>query len=161
MAEYLQRQAFHQVEVFLGGNAPAAVAPALQQEHIVGIEMRAHAAAGHGVAHHQVVEAGAGNESELLQQRRAAGQVMVQRLHQQGPVAPGQFFEVGLLERPVAKRPFPGLAHQPRFHVFAAGEFHHLGGGEQAGKAGDGVAHQQGLLVPVIAQELADGQPAE
>ena len=52
---------------------PEAAARALDQEHVVGIEMRADAAAGRGVAHHHVVQARLRNEREAPQQslRRA------------------------------------------------------------------------------------------
>ena len=67
MAEDFQRQAFDQVQVFLGGNAPAAVAHALDEKDVIGIEMRAHAAASYGIAHHQVIQPRARDEGELFQ----------------------------------------------------------------------------------------------
>jgi hypothetical protein len=53
----LQRHAFDQGQVLLRADAPAALALRLQQEHVVGIEVRADAAAIGGVADHQVVQA--------------------------------------------------------------------------------------------------------
>ena len=87
--------------------APAAAPEALQQEHVVGIEVRPDAAAGRGVAHHQVVEARVGQEREAAQQRVGGGVVQVDALDQQRPVARRQRLEVGAPERSVRERPAP------------------------------------------------------
>ena len=74
-AEDLHRQPGPQRQVVLPAVAPAAAAVALQQEHVVGIEVRADAAAGGGVADHQVVEPRVGHEarSGAAARRRRAG----------------------------------------------------------------------------------------
>ena len=71
--EDLERQRRLEREVALPADAPAPPALALQQEDVVRIEVRAHAAARRGVAHHQVVEARVRNEREAAQQRVAGG----------------------------------------------------------------------------------------
>ena len=83
----LERQAFDQVQVLLGADAPAALALRLQQEHVIGIEVRADAAAVAGVAHHQVVQTGIRHEAELAQQLVGALVVQVDALDQHGPLA--------------------------------------------------------------------------
>ena len=68
MAQDLQWHAFFQRQVFLGADAPAALAMGLQQEYVVGIEVRTDTAAVGGVADHQVIQARIGYEAELAQQ---------------------------------------------------------------------------------------------
>ncbi len=120
----LDRQPGAQREVVLAAVAPAPSALALQQEHVVGVEVRADAAAGRGVAHHQVVEPRVGHEREAAQQR--VGRVAECRfdaLHQQRPVALGQRLPVAARERAVRERPRRAVAHdQPRLDVVALGE---------------------------------------
>jgi hypothetical protein len=67
--------------------------------------MRPHAAAGYGVAHHQVVEAGMRDEVEARQQGVGCGQKVVERLYQQRPVGLGQALEIAFAERAVVELP--------------------------------------------------------
>ena len=80
-AQDLDRQAGPQRQVRLPSVAPAAAAEALQQEHVVGIEVRPDAAARHGEGDHQVVEARERHEREPAQQRVGARIVQVHALH--------------------------------------------------------------------------------
>ncbi len=66
-AQDLDRKAGPQRKVVLAAVSPAAAAVALQQEYVVGIEVRPDAAAGCRIAHHQVVEA------RVREERKSAG----------------------------------------------------------------------------------------
>ena len=103
-AQDLHRQAVAQREVGLPSVAPAAAPEALQQEHVVRVEVRADAAARRGVAHHHVVEARVRDEREPAQQRIGRVVVQVHALHQQRPVARRQRLEIGAAERAVRER---------------------------------------------------------
>ncbi len=78
----LHRQLRSQGEIALAPVAPAPAAETLQQEDVVGIEMRTDPAAGNRVAHHHVVEARVGDEGEAAQQRVGAVVVQVHALHE-------------------------------------------------------------------------------
>ena len=92
--EQLERTSGHERAVARPAPAPAAAPDALQQEDVVGVEVRADAAAGRRVARHQVVEARPGHEVEAAHQRVGARVDEVRPLHQQGPVSRGQRAEV-------------------------------------------------------------------
>ena len=124
--------------------------------------MRPHAAAGYGVAHHQVVEAGMRDEVEARQQGVGCGEEVVERLYQQRPVGLGQALEIAFAERAVVELPVRAAAlDQPRFHIVAGGQLPHLAGRQEAGEAGYGVADQERALVPDIAQETGGAQATE
>ena len=62
--ENLKGDVFPEREVALAADLPAPAAGALQQEHIVGIEVRPDASTVRGIADHQVVQPAVGNEAE-------------------------------------------------------------------------------------------------
>jgi hypothetical protein len=62
--EYPERRVC-ELQIALPAHAPAPLAAALHQEHVVTIEVRADAAAGRGVAHHHVVDSRVRYESKL------------------------------------------------------------------------------------------------
>jgi ribosomal protein L16 Arg81 hydroxylase len=66
--------------------APPATPVTLQQEHVVRIVVRADAAAGRGVARHEVVEAGVRNERKTPQQAVGIVVVQIDALHEERPV---------------------------------------------------------------------------
>ena len=93
----------------------------LQQEDIVGIEVRPDAAAGNGVADHQIIEPGVGNEVEAGKQGVGLGQDMVERLDQQRPAGFRQASESALGERAVVELPVRAAAlNQARLDIVAA-----------------------------------------
>ena len=142
---------------------PAALAFGLQQEHVVVVEVRADAAAGRGEADHQVVDTPAGQEAEVLEHFGHFRHELVDGLHQQGPVAFGQLAEGVLGERAAAQFPRVGavLQHQARFDFLFQRQAGQFVGADRAFEAGDGLTDQQGLLLPVVAQELARSEAAQ
>ncbi len=103
-----------QPQIVLPAVAPPSPAERLQQEHVVGIGMRADAAAGRRVAHHQVVEARERNEREAAQQRVGGVAVQVHALHQQRPVARRQSPQFRDAKRALGERvPTAGALHEP------------------------------------------------
>ncbi len=68
VGEDAQRCAARQLQVALPADAPAAPTVGLQQEDVVGVDVRTDAAAVGGVADHQIVEPRIGHEAEPLQQ---------------------------------------------------------------------------------------------
>ncbi len=84
-----------------GVDLPAAVALALQQEHVVVVDVRADRAASGGEADHHVVDAPARQEAELFEQRGHVRIPAVHVLDQQGPVVVGQPREILLWNGPV------------------------------------------------------------
>ncbi|MNE34026.1 hypothetical protein D3C80_1277270 [compost metagenome] len=142
---------------------PAALAVSLQEEHVVVVEMRPYTAARGGIADHDIVDAPARQEAELLEQFGNFRDELVDSLHQQGPVALRQGLKVLFLERAAAQ--FPGavamLDDDARLdHVFQgqAGEFV---GAEWAVEFRQGLADQQGFLLPVIAEEFVGADAAQ
>ena len=128
----------------------------LQQEHVVLVDVGADRAAGGGEADHDVVDAPARQEAELLQQRGHVRIPFVDVLDQQGPVMVGQAGEVFFLEWAGAHVPAAAaavVADQPRQHAVLAGQAGQVVGHERGLEAGEGVADQQRALVPVVAQE--------
>src|SRR5690606_26663104 len=160
LAEYLQGQAGLQRQVLLASVAPAAAACRLQQEHVVAVEVRPHAAAIGGHADHDVIEPGVGNETELLQQGRGGIAVQVYALHQQGPVGFGCLGQA----RKGALFHLPGAVFAPdqaRFDVVAARQLLERGDVQRRLEAGDGLPDQQGLALPVAAHEVRGAEPAQ
>ena len=85
-------------------DAPAPPPGELQQEDVVGVDVRADAAAVAGVGDHDVVEPGVGHEAEALQQPMRRIVVQVDALHQQRPAGRRQRRQRAARERPVAQR---------------------------------------------------------
>src|SRR4029078_9962615 len=109
--EKLERCAGYQAQVVLGADAPAALPASLQQKYVIGIGMRADAAARRCVAHHQIVQARVRHEAEPFQQRPSFSQQMVYILHQQGPTPRTQIAEETWLERTVMYFPLAPMSH--------------------------------------------------
>ena len=84
---------------------PAPPAQALDQEHVVLVEMRADAAAVDRVADHHVVDAPVGDEAERLEQRGHRGHVVIDGLHQQRPRLLAEPAEAALGEAARARAP--------------------------------------------------------
>ena len=106
------------------GRSASAVRPAsLQQEHVVGIDVRPDAAAVARVRAHDVVEARIGDEAKALQQPMRRVVVQVDALHQQRPAGVGQRRQGAPRDRARAQRPALAGAHdQARLDVVARGE---------------------------------------
>ncbi|MNQ91302.1 hypothetical protein D3C85_1066750 [compost metagenome] len=142
---------------------PATAAVALEQEHVVVVEVRADAAAGCGEADHHVIDAPAGQEAELLEQLGHIRDELVDGLHQQGPIAFGKVL-VGVLGERAATQ-FPGAVavfqHQARLDFLFEGQARQFVGRDGAFESGDGLADQERLLLPVVTQEIACGKAAQ
>ncbi len=156
LAQDLDRQAGTQREITLASVAPAAASEALQQEDVVGIEVRSHAAVGHGVAHHHVVQARIRDEGEAAQQRIGRIVVQVHALHEERPGLGRQRLEIGGAEGAMQERVARAIAHrEARLDIVARGERHEILAREDAGETGHRCAHEQRLALPVAAQEIA------
>ncbi|MNE24005.1 hypothetical protein D3C80_1172790 [compost metagenome] len=142
---------------------PVALAVALQQEHVVVVEVRANAAARRCKADHHIVDAPAWQEAEVLQQLADFRHELVDRLHQQGPVALGQGAEGIFFERAAAQFPwaFAVLDDQARFDFFFQGQAGQFVGVDRAFEISEGLAHQQRFLLPVVAHEFAGSEAAQ
>ena len=124
--------------------------------------MRADAAAGTRIAHHEVVESGIGDEVEALQQRSTLRDEVVDVLHQKCPVACRQAPEEARLEGAMVDLPAPPPAdHNPRFHFVPACQCAQLGRREQACEAVAGAAHEQRPLLPVTREKAPRREPTE
>ena len=124
--------------------------------------MRPDPAAFWGIAHHQIVQPRMGNESEMFEQFGRFGKMMIHALHQHRPLGLAEAVQVFRFERRLAQFEFAApLCHQACLHVFAAGQRDQLLRVDQAVEFRESLADQQGLFLPVIAQEFVDGQPAE
>ena len=158
-AEDLERQASPEREVLLPPVAPAPPSHALQQEHVVRVDMRADAAARGRVAHHQVVEARERQEVEAAQQAIGARVVKVGSLHEQRPARLRQRSPAGAAKRPARQRESRSVAHhEARLDVVALGQRTQLRPCEQIVERGQCAAHQQRALVPVARDKCARGE---
>ena len=143
---------------------PATPAAGLQQEDIVLIDVRAHAAARRGVADHDVVEAPARYEVERFQQLGDFGHIVIHGLHQQRPAADRQARESLLVERAMADLPrLVGamLLDQPGFDAFLAGQARQIVRLQWRDEAGQCAADQQRRFLPVLAEKLGGREAAE
>ena len=146
-----------QREVVLPAVTPAAPAEALQQEHVVGIEMRPHAAARRGVAHHQVVEPRERQEREAPQQCIGGRQDQVHALDQQRPVAGRQRLKSARRNGPCAndqRAPSRATSRDSTSSRHASASAR----GNRPANPGIASPHEQCVLVPVAREER--GRPA-
>mmetsp|Transcript_21382 Transcript_21382/g.82847 ORF Transcript_21382/g.82847 Transcript_21382/m.82847 type:complete len:365 (+) Transcript_21382:4085-5179(+) len=149
----LQRHVITQHRIALSADAPAAPAGELDQEHVVGIEMRADAAAVARHRQHQVIEPCIRHEAEPVQQFACFGQMLVQPLHQQGPAWLAHRREPrdrALLELPLAVE----RGDEAALHIVLGRQRRQRF--ERCGRhrVREGLAHQQRLLLPVLVHEL-------
>jgi len=141
------------------GDAPAAAAAALQQEHIVRIDVRPDTAAGARVAHHDIVQARLRHEGELPQQGIGARVLQVDTAHEQRPVARPR---PQALERSVQRLVAPAATlDDTRLDVVARRERTQVRLGEHAAEARQRAAHKEWALLPVVPQKFARRQAAE
>ncbi len=140
---------------------PAAPAQALDQEHVISIEMRAHAAAVRGITHHHVVDPPIGDEAERRYQRGDLGHMMIDGLDEQGPrlgaeLAEARFGERTVLDLPGFAGPVAHLRDQARFDLFLAGKTGQRIGVERIAPERPGIPDPQRRLLPMFGQEAAD-----
>lgn len=91
--------------------------------------MGSYAAAGHGVTHHQIVQAGVRDEIEPGQQGIGFGEPVIERLHQQRPFGFGQALEISCLEWAVVELPARTASlDEARLDLVAAGQVLHFPG---------------------------------
>ena len=148
----------------LAAKLPAALTAALEQEDIVLVQVRADAAAWRRVADHDVIQAPARQEGEVLQQGGDLRHIVIHRLYQQGPVALRQAGEGGLVEGAVADLPGTVGAlflDQTGLDIVLAGEPGQFVWRQRVVEVGEGATDQQRLLLPDIAQELCRCQAAQ
>ena len=149
-------------QVGLPSIAPAPPAGALQQEHVVRVDVRSDAAARRGVADHHVVEPRVRNEREAAQQRIRRVAVQVHPLHEQREVAARKPGESRAAERAMLERiAAPNLAHEPRRDVVARSECEELVARGDTGEPGHRAADDERRLVPVTGDESGRREAAE
>ena len=106
---------------------PAAPAQALNEKHVVMVEMRAHAAAIDRIAHHHIVDPPIRNESKRGNERGNLRHQVIDRLHQQGPgllaqPAKPRFRQRAMFDFPTVTRAGARMRNQARFDAFFTGE---------------------------------------
>ena len=150
------------------GRAGAADAPAppalhLQQEHVVGIEVRPDAAAVAGIGDHQVVEPRIGHEAEARRAARAPP-----RRAGPGPApaassraAPAAAARAAAAGRGAASSRSPRARTRRDSTSSPAASANSAARAQRRRHAGQRLAHQQRLLLPVAAHELRRRQAAE
>ncbi|MGF6411634.1 hypothetical protein OKW37_003304 [Paraburkholderia sp. MM5482-R2] len=134
----------------------------MQKKHIVGIEVRADAAAIGRIRNHQVVETRVRHETETVEQRARAVVLQIHALHEQCPCAlfDGRQF-VGR-ERAVLQLPFVAeVRDQARFDVVPIGQLEQLVARQRRFDVRNRLTDQQRLFLPVAAHELRRAQMAE
>ena len=163
IGENFQWLALLQRQVFLTTDAPAALALGLQQKHVIAVEMRAYSALIGGKADHQIIEARLGHKAELLQQLVRLGVMHVHALHQHGPARLGQCRQAATRQRTVTELPAITfqLLNQARLHAILARHGQQASTRNRGLEAGDGLAHQQRLFMPMLAHELRGGEPTQ
>ena len=98
----------------------------------------------------------------MLEQFGCLGKVMIHALHQHRPFVPAEAVQLFRFERRLLQFELAALLrYQAGLHIFAAGQGDQFLRVDQPVEIREGLADQQGLLLPVIAQEFVDGQPAE
>ncbi len=142
---------------------PAALAVALEQKHIVVVEMRANSATWGGIADHHIVNAPARQKAEWLQQGGHFRHELVDRLDQQRPLALWQGAECVLGERPATHLPralavFQDNARLDFFFQAQTGQFVRA---DRILEIGEGLTDQQRFFLPVVAQEFVCREAAQ
>lgn len=96
-----------------------------------------------------------GDEAKRLEQRGDFRDVVIDRLHQQGPRIAAQFGEARWCQRAMLQFPAigRGLADQPRFNLRFAGKTREVVGIERICPMLPRVADQQRLLLPNVAEK--------
>ena len=158
VGQNFHRHIRHQAQILLAANAPVAAALGLQQEHVVAVKVRAHAAGIGGIADHQIVQARIRHKTELVHQLVHALVVQVHALHQHGPAGLLEGRVVLARKRPVLEPPLAlfvglGLHHQARLHIVLRRQVDQFGAVQQRFEAGNGRADQQRLFLPVHAHK--------
>ena len=121
--------------------------------------MRTDAAAISGVADHDVVDAPAGYEAEVIQHRAHPLMPLIDGLNQQAPVGLREVPKVLFGEWAVAQRPLTGSISgigldQPGLNEVLTGEPRQFLRLDRVHKGLATCADEQGLLLPVIPQEI-------
>src|SRR3990167_449434 len=137
-------------------NLPAAMTLYLQQEDVVLVHVRANRATRRGEADHDVVDAPGRQETKPVEQGANVAVPLVHVLHQQRPVLLSELREFAFGERPRAQLPLIELAlvsDQAGKRGFLAGKASQVFRAERRLVAGEGLADEQGFLLPELAQE--------
>ena len=138
-------------------NLPMAAAKPLDEENIILVEMRSNPALVGGEADHHIVDTPIGNETKRRDQVGNGGHMMVDRLHQQRPMAlikPSQpfFGQRTLLHLPTRIGP----ANQPRFNFLFARQPRQLVRLQRVVPVAKRIADQQRFFLPIYAQKLVN-----
>ena len=140
-------------DVFFLYDAPPAPAWPLQQEHVVGVDVRPDAAAGRRIAHHHVVEARLRNEREAPQQRVGGAQVQV---HAGDEQRRARLLEGNLFKRPMARIPEGAAAfHHPGFDIVARRQRSERALVDHAAESRQRLRHEKRALLPITTQKRA------
>ena len=160
--QYLQGHTFLQREIGLLADAPAPPATGLQQKHVVAVIVRPNPAAGAGVGDHQVVQARVRHKTKLLQQLMGSCIVQINTLHEQRPRRFAQRRQAAGRKGTGFHAPAAGaLNHKAGLHPLLCGQRKQLGPVQDRLEARDGLAHQQGLFLPMALHELLGRKTAQ
>jgi hypothetical protein len=155
--EDLERGILDQAAVVLVADQPAALADALQQEHVVVVEVGADAAAVDGIAHHQVVEARLGDEVETVEELVAIGQNRLRpctsTVHGCFLLRSEAFWGPRMTPSVVVVGDVAGL------DVRVAGELEKFVLGDDAGEAGNRLADRSGFFCQYSARNSSADRP--
>ena len=136
---------------------PAPTAKPLDQENIILVEMRPHPALVSGEAHHHIVNAPIGDEAERRDEVSDGGHMLVNRLHEQSPMAFAKFGQALFALWPLLHFPSASwLTNQARFHLFRTRQSSQLVRLKRVLPMGPRVADQQWLFLPMRVQEMID-----
>jgi hypothetical protein len=121
--------------------------------------MRTDAAAGRGVAHHQVVQPRVRDESEFREQARSLRKRGVHALHEQRPAGARQAPQRFGRERPVPNAPARARhADDARLDMVAGCEREQPIARNRTGVSAERIACQERFFLPVPAQEFRAAQ---
>jgi hypothetical protein len=155
--EDLEGQPGNEGLVPLARDAPAALSAPLQEEDVVAVHVGADAAARRRVAHHDVVDAGVGDEIEAREQARGRRGKKVRILDQDGPIAAWKLLQARGRQGPVLDGPrCTAAAHEARGDIVASGESPHFTRRERVLEAGKRAAHEQRFALPMHPHEMCD-----
>jgi hypothetical protein len=138
-------------------HAPVASARALANEHVIQINVRAHAAAGHRVADHHVVQPPLGDEGKRFDQLGHLGRPVVDGLHHQRPARVTKTLE--RLKRAKLGLPLVALlVDHARFNVGLASQAGQVVGADQVSPGLEPLADHHRLLLPIVGHEVFEGE---
>ena len=151
-------------ERFIGRPTDLPMAPTLdlQQEYVVRVQVRSHAATVIGPGQHQVVKSRFRNEAETIEQLVRGRHVEVQALNQEGPTRRRDGWQAASRKGAVSNDPVLAAApHQARLDITRRRQLKQRRARHRRRHTRESLAHQQWLLLPMSAHELRRAQATQ